>query len=424
MMKKMRKTLFGLSILCLGMGLAACGSKNSDSSKSNEGSLTVGFWKGDSTSEDSARKKAFENFEKEYNVKVVEKVYNDYDTQLMTDLVGGTAPDVFYVDASNLPSLTEKGVLEELDTYIESEKNFDTEDFYEPIFNSFKSTDGKIYGIPKDYSTLALSYNKELLSKAGLSEKDLPTDFSELENFLAKLKEKLPDVTPMVFSPLLARQMYIAQSDGGKIVTKDYLSNLNDPKVIEALQPLVDLYQKDLIKSASDLGFGWAGDAFGAQAAVLSDEGAWAISHYKTNFPELKYGTVELPKIQGKQGSMVFSVSYSMNKSSKNKENAWKLINFLTNTKTMTEYATEASVLPSRKSAAEAMKLSDNQILSPFVEAASYATPWQDGPYLSVITSQYENMIVPALKGEMTLKEAMNQATESANKDIETQMSK
>lgn len=423
-MKKFLKR-FGVVGMSLGIlvGLTACSSGNDNSGKESgekeDVTLTVGFWKGDSTSEDSARKKAFSDFTEKTGIQVKEKVYNDYETQLMTDLVGGTAPDVFYVDASNLPSLTAQDILEPLNSFIDKQEDFKQEDFYEPIFNAFVEDDN-VYGVPKDYSTLGFYYNEELLEKAGMSVDDIPATFEELEGFLTTLKEKLPDVQPMVFSPLLARQMYIAQSTGGRIVDEDGKANLDDPKVVEALQPLINLYEKGLIRSAADLGDGWAGDTFGRGGAVISDEGAWMISHLKTNFPDLKWGVTELPTIAGEKSNMAFTVSYSMNAATEHKEEAWQLINHLTND-AMKGYAEEASVLPSRKSVAEELNINTDEIMKPFSEAANYATAWQDGPNLTLIASRYENMIPSALKGEMSLEEAMKEATESANRDIENQ---
>lgn len=426
------KNLFkNIGIIVLGIvllfSLSSCGKsngtskENSDKSKSEEVSLSVGFWKGDSTSEDSARKKAFEAFTKKTGIKVQEKVYNDYDTQLMTDLVGGTAPDVFYVDVSNVPNLTAQGVLEPLDTYINDQSDFDKEDFYTPIYDGFKGEDGNQYGVPKDYSTLGFYYNEDLLKEAGMNSNDIPKNYDELESFLTTIQEKIPNVQPMVFSALLARQMYIAESDGGKITKKDGLANLDDSKVVEALKTLQKLYEKGLIKTPEDLGDGWAGDTFGRGGAVISDEGAWMVSHLDTNFPDLNWGITELPLLNGKNRNMVFTVSYSMNSATKYKKESWELINFLTNN-AMKDYAEEASVLPSRKSVAEELKIDTNPIMAPFAKAADYATPWQDGPYLSTIASSYENLITSAFKGDMTLEKAMKEATDSANKDIENQV--
>lgn len=416
--KKVGLLVCGLALV---LGLSACGNGDSAKEEDTSKTLTVGFWKGDSTTENEARKEAFSAFTKDTGIKVKEKVYNDYDTQLMTDFVGGTAPDVFYVDASSIPTFQEQGVLEPLDNYIEKQEDFDDQDFYEPIFNAFKGSDEKVYGVPKDYSTLGFYYNEDLLKQAGMTADDLPKDYSEMADFLTKLKDKLPDVQPMVFSELLARQVYIAQSKGADIVDKDGKANVDDPKIVEALQVLVDLYEKGLIRTAADLGDGWAGDTFGRGGAVISDEGTWMVSHLNNNFADLKWGVTELPTVNGKKGNMAYAVSYSMNSASENKDNAWKLINFLTND-AMADYAKKASVLPSRKSVADEIGIVSDEKMNAFISAADYATPWQDGPYLSLISSRYDNMISSALKGEMPLEQAMKDAADSANQDIENQI--
>lgn len=420
----MKKKLKMIGILALSSValLTGCGKGDDEKQSGKEGdTITVGFWKGDSTSEDKARKNMFEKFTKETGIEVKEKVYNDYETQLMTDLVGGTAPDVFYVDVSNIPSLAAQGVLEPLDDYIK-ESDINKEDYFEPLLNAFKFTDDKLYGLPKDYSTLGFYYNEGLLEEAGLTPADIPENYEDLEGFLTKIKEALPDKTPMVFSALMARQFYFMDSKGGDPVTDDGMANLNDPKVMEGLQVLMDLYEKGLIQTPEDLGDGWAGDTFGRGQAVISDEGAWMVSHLKTNFSDLKYGVKEIPKLNGENRNMVFTVSYSMNAGSSKKDAAWKFVEFTTRDEIMQEYAETASVLPTKISVTEAMKLSEDPIMSAFAEAANYATPWQDGENLALIATNYENMIVPALKGELSLEDAMTKATETANKDIEQQL--
>jgi len=428
-MKKNLSKIGLMAIVSLGL-LTACGSNDpvtsestgsSEPEKSTSETITVGFWKGDSTAEDNARKTMFEDFTNETGIKVQEKVYNDYATQLMTDLIGGTAPDVFYVDVSDIPTLASLSVLEPLDSYIETSE-IKTEDYYEPLLEAFRFTDDKMYGLPKDYSTLGFYYNETLLEEAGLTPEDIPTKYEDLEGFLTEIKTALPDKTPMVFSPLMARQLYIMQSQDGMPVTEEGMANLADPKVLAALEILVDLYDKELIATAADLGDGWSGDTFGRGQAVITDEGAWMVSHLDTNFPDLAYGVKEIPTLNGENRNMVFTVSYSMNSASSKKDEAWKFIEFTTRDEVMQTYAETASVLPTKISVAEAMKIDEDPIMGAFSKAANYATPWQDGVNLPLIASNYENMIIPALTGEMTLEEAMENATEAANKDIEQQL--
>ncbi|WP_056949972.1 ABC transporter substrate-binding protein [Lacticaseibacillus nasuensis] len=401
--------------------LAGCGAKNSSNDGGSSKTLTIGFWKGDSPQESKGRNTLFKNFTKATGIKIKQKVYNDYNTQLMTDLVGGTAPDVFYVDSSVLASLQTKGVLEPLNSYMKKD-NFKTGDFYTPTYKAFTGNDGKQYGLPKDYSTMGLYYNNDLLKKAGYSASDIPKTDTEFFAFLKKLKTKLPGITPLTISPLLARQMFIMQSTGAKIITKTGKSNLDDPRIIKALQPLVDADAKDkTVRTFKEIGFGSAMDAFGGGKTVFSDEGAWQVSGLKTNFKKLNWGTTEFPTINGKKANMIFTVGWSMNADSKDKSDSWKFIKFVTSKKQSQQYSTTASVLPSRKSVAKAMGLNDDKDMAPFVEAANYATPWIAGVNLDTIQVRYENIIPSAFQGKISLKDALTQATESANKDIDKQ---
>ncbi|WP_054723195.1 hypothetical protein [Lacticaseibacillus nasuensis] len=110
-----------------------------------------------------------------------------------------------------------------------------------------------------------------------------------------------------------------------------------------------------------------------------------------------------------------------MNADSKDKSDSWKFIKFVTSKKQSQQYSTTASVLPSRKSVAKAMGLNDDKDMAPFVEAANYATPWIAGVNLDTIQVRYENIIPSAFQGKISLKDALTQATESANKDIDKQ---
>lgn len=404
---------------------AACGGEEeaqvaSDPSELEGKEITVGTWKGT-----DAEVKAFDEllaaFTEETGIKVKKKVYNDYQTQLQTDLVGGTAPDVFYVDAFLAPELSKQGVLEPLDQYIEQAEK-DLGDFYEPAINAFKSDD-QLFGLPKDYSTLGLYYNKKLIEDAGFTADDIPTEMGQLPEFLGELQEKLPSgVTPAITTSELARHMFVLQSGGTDIVDENGMAVLSQQDQIKALQPLVDAYQDKLVQRPADLGQGWAGDSFGAEKAAIMIEGNWAISHIEQNFPNVEMGTKEVPTIDGDSGSMMFTVSYSLNSDSEEKAAGWEFINYATSKDGMKIWSEGAGVLPSLKSIAEELNLQDDKLKAPFVAAGAYATPWQKGDSLSIVAREYNNLLPAALKGDMTLEEAMKKAEETANKDIETQL--
>lgn len=121
------------------VSMAAC-SGGSGSSDSGKETLTIGYWKGSDT--ENALDTLIKQFEEDNGVKVESKVYTDITTQLPTDLAGGTAPDVFYIDSSFYPYLQGEGVLNDISDVASAD------DYYETLASAF-STDGKLYARPK-----------------------------------------------------------------------------------------------------------------------------------------------------------------------------------------------------------------------------------------------------------------------------------
>jgi len=158
------------------------------------------------------------NFESKHpGLKVKYDVIADqYMDVLKTRLIGQTAADVFYLDALEAPLLMNHGVLELLDSYINTE--FDLADFEPRLLNAFKHN-GKIYGLPKDFSTLALFSNKKAFKASGLSQP--PQTWNELREYSKKLTiaQNRGGNSQYGFgvTPELARQDFMIKAFGGEL---------------------------------------------------------------------------------------------------------------------------------------------------------------------------------------------------------------
>jgi len=385
---------------------------NGDSSTEEVVEITLSGW-GGNPEETKLLKETLDAFEDKYpNIKVNHDVISDqYMDVMQTRLIGGEAADVFYLDAFEAPSLIEAGVLEPLDDYVT--EDFDVADFEEPMLEAFQK-DGVTYGFPKDYSTLALFYNKTMLEEAGV---EVPTTFEEFREAAKKLT-KGTDVYGFGAAPELARMYFVGESNGGKIVT-DNQASFGDDKVIEALQPIVDM--RNIDKSAaqpSEVGSGWGGEMFGQGKAAMVIEGNWTIPFVDENFPELDYGTAEVPTINGEQGTMAYTVAYVMNKDSEKKDASWKLIEFLTGKEGMEIWTSKGFALPTRKSVAENLGWDQDEKRAAIVAGAPYATVWQQGTNLPIITQNFNNQFVSAFIGQRPLDEALKEAEQIANDEI------
>ncbi|WNF38484.1 ABC transporter substrate-binding protein [Bacillaceae bacterium IKA-2] len=422
-MKKWFRSI-GVASLLVGM-LAACG--GNDTSTSNETSkdngngdnsneevveIILSGW-GGNPEETTLLAETLEAFEDKYpNIKVKHDIISDqYMDVLQTRLIGGEAADVFYLDAFEAPALIESGVLEPLDQYVTAD--FDIDDFEKPMLEAFQE-DGVTYGFPKDYSTIALFYNKTMLAEANV---EVPTTWEEFRQAAIELTQGT-EVYGFGAAPELARAYYIGESKGGKIVT-DNQASFGDDRVIEALQPIVDMRNVD--KSAaqpSEVGSGWGGEMFGQGKAAMVIEGNWAIPFIENNFSEIDFGTAEVPTIDGQKGTMAYTVAYVMNKESDKKEAAWKLIEFLTGKEGMEIWTSKGFALPTRISVAETLGWDLDEKRAAIVAGAPYATVWQQGTNLPIINQNFNNQFLSAFIGQRPLDESLKEAEEIANREI------
>ena len=176
-----------------------------------------------------------------------------------------------------------------------------------------------------------------------------PATWDELRQVSMKLT-KGKDVLGLGVAAELARQMFMIKAYGGKVVDDNNNAAFATPEALKGLQEVIDQRLVDKTSGQpSDVGAGWGGEMFGQGKSAMVIEGNWAIPYLNSNFPELEYGTAELPTVNGQKGTMAFTVAYVMNKDSKKKEAAWRLISYLTGKEGMKTWTSKGFALPSRK---------------------------------------------------------------------------
>ena len=321
----MNKKLFSFLGILLGFTLLIAGFNNlflsNISTSSDIVNIKLSGW-GASSIEQKLLKKLLRDFEEEHPaIKVKYEVINDqYMDVIKTRLVGEAAPDVFYLDALEAPFLMSQNVLEPLDAYIKTE--FDLNDFEQTLLDSFKYKN-QIYGLPKDYSTLALFFNKQALVEQGFT--NPPATWKELRSYSRKLTEDSNQdgrIDKYGFGeiPELARQVYKIKAFDGQVIGKNNYAAFADSEALKGLQLAVEQYRKERTSAQkTDVGTNSGSEMFAQGKVAMVVEGNWAIPYLEETFPNLEFGTAEVPTINNKKGTMVFTVAYVMNKKAKYK---------------------------------------------------------------------------------------------------------
>lgn len=410
----MRRIMAGLVLVMFLILAIACTPKDSGVATDNvniEGkTVVVGRW-GGNDAETAAFKQMVADFTAKTGAVVEERVYSDYNTELQAELIGGSGPDVFYVDAYMAPFYIQQGVLLPL-----SAETFELNAFYPALRDAFEQ-DGAYYAVSKDYSTLALYYNKKFVNPD-----DIPSTLEELfsGSYLVDLKASLPEnMVAMTYNMDIARNLFMAEANGASIIKDDIFSNMDHASVVENLRHEYEAAFAGKLFTPADLGTGWNGDAFGNERTAIMIEGNWVLGFMEQNFPSVDYGVMEIPTFAGQKGTMVFTVGYGINAKSSAVDVATAFVQYATGKEGMATWTTGAGVLPSREDVALATKVMEDPLKVPHIEGANYATAWQKGTTMDIINVEFQNYMPSYINGTRTLEEALKMAQDEANKTIQ-----
>jgi multiple sugar transport system substrate-binding protein len=293
----------------------------------------------------------------------------EYDTTLQAALAGGDPPDVFYLNDQRLPDLVEAGALDAGEDQIA-----DADDFYPSLREAFTYND-TFWCPPKDFSTLALQYDPDMLAAAGV---EPPTTWEELTAAAQTLT--VPGRVGLAIAAEYPRWGAFMFGAGGSVTTDDYQEmTIDSPEVRTAMDYLGDLHAAGFAATAAELDAGWPGEAFAQGKAAMTIEGNWIVGFLRNDFPDKQWAVAELPAGPAGPATMAFTVCYAVPAGAANPDASWDLVNFLTSADSMLEYTRQFPVMPSRESIAEDW-LEANPDLEAFVSGVEYSHPFQFAP--------------------------------------------
>ena len=346
----------------------------------------------------------------------LESVPTDFPTKLTTDLAAGTAADVFWVDSLLAPDLTTRGLLLPLDDYLSSSATGN--DYFPNLIGGYQYN-GATYGLPKDWSAVAMWYSTDDFATAGLTTP--PTNWDELQSAVQALTDATG--TPgIALAPDPASAFIFIYQDGGQILSPDFSQVLvGDEHTVAALQYYYGLYADGIATTPADVGANDQADALAKRLASVALTGNWNFGGFSLNYPDFKYGTAPLPAgPNGDKATFAFTVAYSAFAGSQHPDEAFQLMEFLNSDQIMLNLTTAAGVMPSRTSLTEQWLTTfpERQL---FVDAAEYAHPWQLGPGGQLFYSHGSSIMQNLFAGQITPEEAASQMRDRANEDIQLQ---
>ncbi|RAJ68907.1 multiple sugar transport system substrate-binding protein [Streptomyces sp. Amel2xB2] len=293
--------------------------------------------------ETKAVKSATAAWEKKSGNKVTVQLAKDMDQQLAQAFAGNRPPDAFYINSDQFANYAKGGSL-----YAYGDKIPDRDDFAPQLRRAF-TYDGKLVCLPKDSSTLGLVVNTEKWKKAGLTEKDYPTTWDELEKTADRLTEG--KTTGLVTTNEYQRLGVFMKQAGGWITdSRESKMTADSKQNAEGLGFAKKLLRSGSMKFAKQVDTGWAGEALGKGRAAMIIEGNWLDGAMKQDFPGVDYKVLPLPAGPAGKGTLAFSNCWGVAQESKHHEAAIDLIRHLTSKKQQLASSDAIGVMPSRES--------------------------------------------------------------------------
>jgi len=313
-----------------------------------------------------------------------EPVPDNYGTKLLTQIAANDAPDVFQVGDGDVRMFVEKGGAADLTTYEKGKGGLPGLDsvVYYPALYQTGVVDGKSSFLTKDYSPLAIYYNKDLFDKAGVPYPKDGWTWDDFQNTAVKLTSGSgPDAQYGALLPgnwTRAIEPFVFQN-GGDVSSPDGTKTtgyLDSPATVEAIQYYVDLYNKYHVSpSPADMGTTFKGvDLFQTGKAAMTLTGIWPEAGYAKD-PSFHFGVVGLPQHKARANAVCYA-GLGLYKGSKSPDQAWLFLRYIGGEPGQTQFASNG--LPSMPSVANDLKIAQDPNKSVFLSENTYLKPLPD----------------------------------------------
>src|SRR5512141_2678221 len=234
----MKKFLFVL--VTASLLLAACGGAKTPAASTGPVEISMMMW-GDPAELDVWNQIVadFHQANPNITVKVEVSDWDSYWTKLKTLLSAGTPPDVFAIDAPLYLDYQRRGVLLNLQPYLD--KNPDMlKGVYTQTLEAYKTADG-MFGLPRDFQTVVLFYNKDMFDAAGTAYPTADWTYDDLRKAAKSLTKVGADgkVSQFGFSSDLWDMELIWSeaiwANGGDVISADHTKTLiGEPNALPA----------------------------------------------------------------------------------------------------------------------------------------------------------------------------------------------
>ncbi len=377
-------------------------------------------------------------------VNISQKGWDDYWSGIQNGMIAGNAPDVFTNHLAKYPEFASKGQLVDIQPYVDRDK-VDLSVYLNGLADLW-GREGKRYGLPKDWDTISIVYNKDMLDKAGVTVDELnsatwnPQDGGTFAQLMAKLTidENGKNALDPAFDKTKVAQYgliingsgegygqtewsWLAATTGWRHIDELWGTqyHYDDQRFIDTIQWYADgMAATEIMPLELVTGLGGAA-AFEAGKGALHSNGSWMIGDFAKNatFP---FGFARLPEGQEGRRSMFNGLADSIFIGTKHPDEAWQLVKYLASADCANVVGDAGVVFPAQQSGVEkavAAYKAKNLDVSAFTEQALET----DGTFLFPVTdhaSEISGIMKPVMDSILLNQAKAADALPAANTEV------
>lgn len=419
-----RALLMGLA---LASALASCAPKTSGGDRA----VTLRFW-GLGREGEVVRDlmPEFERRNPNIHVEVQQIPFTAAHEKLLTAFVGRVTPDLAQVGNTWIPELATLGALEPLDGRVRRSAVVNPADYFSGIWDT-NVVEGVVYGIPWYVDTRLLFYRTDLLAAVGFPRP--PRTWSEWVEAMRRIKAH---GGPGHFGALLPVDEYEQPVIFGRQLGADLLrdggryGDFQSPAFRQAAGFYVGLYRSGLapILANAQIANVYQGFARGDYAFYIT--GPWNVGEFRRRLPpemQGKWNTAPLPAPDGSRDwpgvSVAGGASLAVFRGAAHPEEAWKVIEYLSEPAVQIRFHDLCGDLPPRASAWAAPSLAGDPQTRAFREQLQRVAPAPKVAEWEQIAAQIWQGLEPAIRGQEHVDDALTDLDHRVDQILEKRRS-
>ncbi len=365
------------------------------------------------------------------NVNIEQIGWDDYWAKVRAGFVSGDGYDVFTSHLAFYPEFVNNGQVLALDSYIEAD-GFDVNQYQPGLADLWTDPAGARYGLPKDFDTIALFANQDMLEAAGLTAEEMnnldwnPQDGGSYEAAIARLTVDANGVrgdepgfdkdNVDVYGIWMegsgggdgqTQWSFLAAANGWKVNDGPWDNNYHydDVKFQETIDWWYSLVEKGYMPSFDiQSGAGWA-DQLIAGKVALSSNGSWMTGYIFSQGNEQFTPTLVPTPVgpTGERASMYNGLADNIFVGTEHPDEAWQWVKYMGTTDCQDVVASYAVVFPAIPSSTEKAVAAMGEL---GIDVAPFYVHIENGTtFLFPIAdkkSQVQELITPAMEDVMS----------------------